>query len=131
MPREARIVRISTFLGIPTATLARMVNLTTGNLLVAADISQITYEVFDVEGTDPNTPIQSGNLTVAVALHELKRDARWGEDQEGYNFDHTISATTFPTAGKTYTLRYLFYTAGDPSPVAALVYSVYVQSTKG
>ncbi len=131
MPREAKIFRVQVFQGLPAVFLAPIYSLQTGELLTAADVASITYELFDVEGESPSTPIAEGTVTVAQALHAVKRDARWSEDNIGYNFDHLIPGSVFPTSGKTYVLRYLFTAIGDASPSVALVFSVYVLSTRG
>lgn len=130
MPKEAKIIRGQVFAGIPIAILARVDNLTNGEPLLVADVSQVSYDVFDTEGTAPTVAIGSGNLTVAEVIHALKRDSRWGEDSIGYNFSYIAPATIFPQPGKTYAVRFLFFT-GSSSPSAVLVYNIYVLATTG
>lgn len=130
MPQEAKIFRVSIFKSLPAVFIAQVRSLRNGELLLAADVQSITYEVLDLDSTNPDEVIATGNLTVNQSMHELKRDARWSIDQVGYNFDHTIPGTIFTQSGRTYALRYLFVATGDTDPSAVLVYNVYVQNTR-
>lgn len=130
MPKEAKIIRGQVFAGVPFVALARISNLTNGEPLVAVDVSQVAYAVFDTGSATPETPIQSGSLVVADVVHALKRDARWGEDNIGYNFSYTVPASFFPLTDRTYALRFLFFTGGVLAS-AVLLYSIYVLATTG
>lgn len=70
-----------------------------------ADISSITYKVFDIDNS--NTETATGTLTVSdVIFDTLQTDARWSVDTTGYNFRHEVPATAFPTGGNRYQIEY-------------------------
>lgn len=77
-----------------------------------ADITSITYSVFDVTGKTPDTAISGhsgASLTVAdVIFDALQTDSRWTKDTTGYNFRQNIAATAFPTGNHVYEVEYKF-----------------------
>lgn len=131
MPQEAKVFRVQIFRDLPVTILAQVQSLATGQLLVAADVASITYNVYDLEAEDPNAAIASSSVTVATALHALKLDNRWSIDTDGFNFDHTVPAGVFTVAGRSYSLQYLFTGIADAAPSATLVYNVLVLNTRG
>lgn len=131
MPKEAKIFRLVIFQNLPVTLLAQVKSLATGKFLVAADIDTITFNILDLASATPDTPVNSGSVTVATALHKKKLDDRWEEDKEGYNFDHTLAANIFPISGRTYALQYLFTGAGDDEPSGMLLYHVQVLNSRG
>ena len=82
-----------------------------GVAVVQADISAISYSVFDHSAL--GDPVVGGHdgvaLTVAdVVFDTLQTDARWTKDATGYNFRHAIAGTAFPTGGHRYRIEYTF-----------------------
>jgi hypothetical protein len=77
--------------------------------IVQADISSIAYSIFDL--ADPTSATDTGSLTVAsVVFDALQTDARWSEDETGYNFRWDVPAS-IPATG---TKRYRFEIAFTP-----------------
>lgn len=77
-----------------------------GDNIVQADITSITFKVYDAGGTEAAT----GTLTMATVVFDtLQTDARWNPDIDttGYNFRDDRVAGTF-TAGGRYTVEYKF-----------------------
>lgn len=72
-------------------------------------ISSISYSVFDLDGSSPGTAVDSGSLTVAnVIFDTLQTDGRWTADDTGYNFRHTIGASTLAEGNRRYLVEYIF-----------------------
>lgn len=103
---------------------------TDGANIVQADVSSITYTVYDLSDNSVVSGHDGASLTVAsVVFDTLQTDARWRADATGYNFRHAIAATAFPTGAKTYRLEYKFTPASGA--VYWLVYSVTAQDLIG
>jgi hypothetical protein len=84
-----------------------------GQPITPASIAAIAVEVWDIE-TDPPGRIAGPTSLAAgsVVLASLTKDARWQEDDVGYNFRHELPAESFPDA-KVYRVEYkLTPTAG-------------------
>lgn len=77
-----------------------------------ADITGVTYSVFDLSSDTPTTALaghSGATLTVAtVIFNTLQTDARWTIDSTGYNFAHAIAASAFPTGNHRFRVEYLF-----------------------
>jgi hypothetical protein len=131
MPQDAKIFRLLIFQNLPVTLLAQVKSLATGKFLVAADIDTMTFNILDLASATPDTPVNSGSVTVATALHTPKLDDRWVEDREGFNFDHTLPAGIFPISGRTYALQYLFTGVGDDDPSGMLLYHIQVLNARG
>jgi hypothetical protein len=77
-----------------------------GSALQQADLTSITFKVYDSGGTEAAT----GTLTIAdVVFDTLQTDARWNPDIDttGYNFRDDRIAGTFAGGGR-YTVEYKF-----------------------
>ena len=82
-----------------------------GNWAEQADLSTITYRVFDE--TDSNVEVTAGaqSVTIATSLADTPvtgTSALWDRDPTGYNFTHNLPATCFPTGGHLYRVEYKF-----------------------
>jgi hypothetical protein len=82
-----------------------------GSNIAQATLSTITYGVWDV--TDPDSPtvtVAAGqSVTIASTVFDtLQTGSGWDRDGTGFNFQHTLPATSFPTGGKTYRVEYKF-----------------------
>lgn len=83
------------------AVLMKQVMTNDGTYLQQADLSSITYSVFDK--ADTSTATAEGTLTIDdVVFDTLQTDSRWGVDSLGYNFAWEAPGTLFPAGGKTY-----------------------------
>lgn len=83
-----------------------------GKYLKQADLSSITYKVFE---TDSGSEVTTGTVTIADAIFDAPQtstdDPVW-QSVKGFNFRHSLAYTCFPTGGKTYRVEYLFITTG-------------------
>lgn len=79
-----------------------------GNWVEQADISTITYKLFNLDGDTPSTAIESGSLTVSDIIIDtpVTSTAIWTKDDVGYNFLHDISNSFFPTPNARYRMEY-------------------------
>lgn len=94
-----------------------------GAALDQADVSSITYAVFDRE---KGKQITSGSLTVAdVIFDTLQTPAIWTRDTTGYNFRHDAGPATMPEASRWYRFEYkITLTSGA---IGWAVFNVYVK----
>lgn len=90
-----------------------------------ADVSSITYDVFDTyDGTQIADDV---SLTVsAVVFDTLQTGGPWTLDSTGYNFKTTLAGTRFPTGGRTYRVEFKF-TMSDAA-VTHAVWDHYVEA---
>ena len=98
-----------------------------GNWLQQADISTITYKLFDLDGSDPTTATESGSLTISAVVLDtpVTSNAIWTKDTTGYNFLHDISNTYFPAANRRYRMEYTVTLTGG-----AVFHGVYEGVTR-
>ena len=98
-----------------------------GNWLQQADVSTITWKVFDVDSATPETAIASGSVTVSTSVLDtpVTTNVIWTKDATGYNFLHDLAATNFPTGGRTYRLEYVATLTGG-----AVFHGVYSGQAK-
>ena len=77
-----------------------------GNWLKQADLSTITFSVYDeADGTQITAP-----TTVTISSSVLDKpdttDVLWTKDATGYNFIHDLGPANFPTGGTIYRVEY-------------------------
>ena len=85
-----------------------------GKQVQQADLSTITCAVYIL--SDETTAIITPAITIsAVIFNALQTPAIWTGtvDATGYNFDHTLPITAFPTGAKRYRVEYKFTTTGS------------------
>lgn len=107
-------IRGTTHRGDTVTILARIVTVDRVPI-VPANITTVEYSIAAIDDRDPDarTPVDDHDgvaLTPADVLFDaLQTGDAWTEDEEGYNFRHTIDTAegaAFPTAGVTYLVRY-------------------------
>src|SRR5262245_22566968 len=78
-----------------------------GEPIVRADISTITCKVRDLTS---DTAVASPAVTVnSAAFNALQTDdPRWDADSEGFNFEHSLPASAFPTEHHDDAIQYTF-----------------------
>ncbi len=83
-----------------------------GDLLLPADVSAITYKVFELE--DRGQVVTQGTLTPAtVILDPAQTDDVWPWE-DAYNFRWAVPAAAFPHGGRVYRVEiYFTLAAGD------------------
>lgn len=83
-----------------------------GYFLKQADLSTITCLVYDVTGS---ASVATPTVTISSAILDtpLTTQALWKKGTPGYNFQHTLAASNFPTGGSTYRVEYKFTTTGS------------------
>lgn len=81
-----------------------------------ADITSITYAIYDLDSNAPESAIGSGTLTVAnVVFDTLQTDAVWTKDSTGYNFSHAIPEAELPNGGHRHRIVYTWTpVSGEP-----------------
>lgn len=79
-----------------------------GNWIQRANIASATCKVFDLDGTDPGTPIAEPTVTVADSVLDVPATDIWTVDATGYNFQHTLGPEHFPTGNHRYAVEYRF-----------------------
>lgn len=83
-----------------------------GYFLKQADLSSITCLVYDVTGSS-NVATPTVTVSSAILDTPLSTQALWKKGPPGYNFQHTLAASNFPTGGSTYRVEYKFTTTGS------------------
>lgn len=85
-----------------------------GLFLKQADLTSITYAVYDLDSATPGTPTASGTVTIATSILDtpVMTSVLWTLDPYGYNFLHDIAATAFATGNHRYRAEYKFTTTG-------------------
>ena len=85
-----------------------------GNWLKQVDISTITCKVFDLDSATPGSPTREPTVTIALAILDapVMDGEDWDEDDVGYNFQHELLATDFPTGERRYRVEYKFTLTG-------------------
>ena len=85
-----------------------------GNWLQQSDLTSITYKVFDEDSSTPDTEIASGTVTIADSVLDtpVTNGQIWTKDNIGYNFQHDLAASNFPTGGRRYRVEYRGETTG-------------------
>ena len=96
-----------------------------GLLVKRADVSTISYTVYDLDATDPTTAIAGPTtLVVSSTIYDtLQTD--WELDDIGYNFEFTLPATVSATRG-THKIRVLPLVTLTGGAVFYLPFELYV-----
>jgi hypothetical protein len=83
-----------------------------GKFIKQADVSTITYEIFDLEA--PTTVAFSGTLLAANVILDtvVTSNEIWTKDSTGYNFKHDLAASNFPNGGVTVLVEYTVTLSG-------------------
>lgn len=86
-----------------------------GSFLKQADLTSISYAVYDLDSATPTTAVVGSSLTVSAVIVDtpVLTDVLWTLDPYGYNFLHDIAAAAFPTGGHRYRAEYKFTTTGS------------------
>lgn len=117
------------FDGGTVTCMARIANdaATTQTNLVQSDISTITYSVWLLDDSDPDSRTTvTGHAAVSLVVSEVVFDTLrthwvWTEDATGYNFRHTVpisSSAAFTLAGRRYLIEYTITpTTGQKFPL--------------
>ena len=81
-----------------------------GNWLKQADLSTITYAVFNLDGVTPTTATTSGSVTISTSIYDtpVTDQKIWDLDEIGYNFLFDVAATVFATANNRYKIECKF-----------------------
>ncbi len=104
--------------------MARIVSATNA-VLQQADISSVTYSVFDLN--DTTTPVISpASIPVSqIIFNSLQTDSRWTVDATGYNFAYALPAAALPEGGRSYVVDFnVTPVSGAPFPVVFLIHSL-------
>lgn len=89
-----------------------------GNAVAAADVSSITYTVYDYDSATPSTPVVSAtSLTPATVFITLVDDNAWNKDSTGCNFRHTFGSSVFTSEKHTYGIVYTLTLTGGKKRV--------------
>ena len=87
------------------------------------DLASIARKIFDLDGATPSTAVDEAVSTIAsVVFNTLQTDARWSEDETGYNFRDTIGGAEFPEPNRTYRVEYKL--VGAAGEIAWLVFEL-------
>jgi predicted proteasome-type protease len=115
MMKPYELVKVVTWEDTGQTLMAR-VEADAANITQAA-ISSIAYKIYDLSSLTPTTELgDSAALVVAdVVFDTLQTDSRWDADSTGYNFRHTVAASTLGTGDHKYGVKYTFTpAAGQP-----------------
>lgn len=85
----------------PAALLNRVRLFDTGEYIQQAEIDSISVEVFNLQTAEQVGETFTLDVTESV-FDTLQTDARWTEDDTGYNFLAVIPSDYFPSGGQTY-----------------------------
>ena len=109
MPSQASVRVTNVYAGNPIDDLARVQGLSAGAYLKQADITSISYSVYDLD--NGSAVVKTGTLVVSSTIYDsLQVDKSWTKDNIGYNFKAALPATCFPLAVRRYRVVYSFVT---------------------
>lgn len=86
-----------------------------GRWLKQADLSSISYSVFDRSSSTPETATSGPtSLTISTVIQDtpVTNGEIWDVDEVGYNFVADMAGTLFPTGGHQYSVEVTFTTTG-------------------
>lgn len=85
-----------------------------GNWIKQADLTSITWKMFDASSTTPDTAIATGTFTISSVVIDtpVTSTANWTGNSVGYNFLAIMAASNFPTGGHQYELEVTVTTTG-------------------
>lgn len=77
-----------------------------GDYIQQSDLSSINCAVYDaISGNELATP----SVDISSSVYDtLQTDARWEEDDVGYNFAHTLPASALSSGSTRYRIEYKF-----------------------
>ena len=111
------VVKVVSWADTGQTLMARIQGSDAANITQAA-ITSIAYDIYDLSSSTPGTALGDSvaALTVAdVVFDTLQADSRWDADSTGYNFRHTVAASTLGTGDHKYGVKYTFTpAAGEP-----------------
>lgn len=100
-----------------------------GNWTMRADLSSISYVVYDE--TSEEQSVSSTSITVSSAIVDtpVTSNANWPNDSTGYNFTHAVPSSAFRGGCSNAMIEYTFtYTNGN---VDKLVIKCVVKTLRG
>ncbi len=128
---KVKVFNVQVFENFPATFLARMEDLASGALITQASLSTVTYKIFDESGIRPGNHLFSGSVTIASSVHDtLKLDNRCKKDKVGFNFQHTLAGTNFPTGNSVLLLEYTFTPVAGASQAYGLFFKIKVAPTR-
>ena len=74
-----------------------------GYPVIQADLSTITYSIYDLE--TGSFVVNSSSLTIANVIYDTLQDTDgilWAQDGIGYNFRHNLGSASFPDGDRRY-----------------------------
>lgn len=129
--KKPRIFNVQVFEDFPATFLARVEDLASGALITQASLATITYKIFDASGIQPGNHLFSGSVVIGSSVYDtLKIDNRWRKDAIGFNFEHTLAGTNFPTGNSILFLEYTFTPTGGSSLSYGLFFKIKVVPTR-
>ncbi len=80
-----------------------------GTTYIAADITSITQNIYDLNSATPHATIDTRSLTPvsAVITDTLVTTADWTQDGTGYNFDTIVASSNFTDGGGHYKVEFV------------------------
>lgn len=87
-----------------------------GKFVKQADLSEVTYQVYEKQTDGSYTAVagEGATLTITDVIIDTPDTSGeiWSIDSIGYNFRHDLPATSFTTGGKIYKVEYKFTFSG-------------------
>jgi hypothetical protein len=93
-----------------------------GQYITQVSLQTIDCSVYDMDNN--KALVSNPTITISTTVFDtLQTSVRWTKDTVGYNFLHTLPASSFPLGPRTYRVEYKFTpTSGDPFFLVSLVY---------
>lgn len=94
--------------------MARVVGNDAANI-TQASVTSIARKTFDLDSATPNTATTTAPVVADTIFDTLQTDARWTEDDTGWNFGDVIAASVLSTGDHHYRIEYvLTMDSGEP-----------------
>ncbi len=85
-----------------------------GNWTLRADLSSISYRVWDETNNEEVTASTAITVSDVLVDTPVTSNANWPIDSTGYNFTHSVGPASFPHGGASMAIEYTFnYAAGS------------------